>query len=75
MKKKPCEVCGGVGWLIVIDDTCLGLGLLSSPGWAAIEVCDACGKYVTDLDAARAFFRSSESDFYSMESILIKRHR
>jgi hypothetical protein len=57
--KNKCEDCDGTGWLLFNDNT--------------IMRCDQCEKYMGDLDAAIAFFKSAKGRSYALENIIIKR--
>jgi hypothetical protein len=56
--KAKCEDCDGNGWLLFNDNT--------------IMRCDQCEKYLGDLDAATAFFKSANGRAYALENIAIR---
>jgi hypothetical protein len=51
---ETCEACGGKGWLISLVEPTEG------PEYDAVERCDECQKYPTDLHAEVAAVQESD---------------
>jgi hypothetical protein len=64
-KKIKCEDGQDTGWLIMVRGTTLP--------HREIERCDQCCKCKSDLEAARAFFKTNGSAAWELHSILITR--
>jgi hypothetical protein len=52
MARKSCDGCNGSGIRIEAPNHS---GIEVPPGWIVIERCVSCGKYESDLEAARAY--------------------